>query len=98
MKYTPYGVSLLRRLVLCTLLAFTSHRGAIFGGALMSKLLYVLALDYLRLPTLRFGGAQVEKLFFSAKKKNTERSNEHSVFLAEKKGFEPSRRLPDLHP
>ena len=32
------------------------------------------------------------------KKKNTEHPYGYSVFLAEKKGFEPSRRLPDLHP
>ena len=32
------------------------------------------------------------------KKKNTAHSIEYAVLLAEKKGFEPSRRLPDLHP
>ena len=36
--------------------------------------------------------------FFSAKKKNPRYPKGYRGFLAEKKGFEPSRRLPDLHP
>ena len=36
--------------------------------------------------------------FFSAKKKKPRYPKGYRGFLAEKKGFEPSRRLPDLHP
>ena len=69
------------------------------AAVLMSKLLDTAALDYLRRRTpcvLRRKGGK--SFLLRQKKKDTERPKGHSVSLAEKKGFEPSRRLPDLHP
>ena len=43
-------------------------------------------------------GTKGENPFFSVKKKKDSHPKGQLSFLAEKKGFEPSRRLPDLHP
>ena len=89
LNLTPFELQS-RRLwhyVLCC--AWRNARGATFAASLTSELADSALLGYLR---LRRSGSN------PLRQKNTARSNEHAVFLAEKKGFEPSRRLPDLHP
>ena len=74
-------------------------RGATLLASLESELSDSASLRYLRPARLRL--AAVRRLAnpcLFAKKKKTEHPKGYSVFLAEKKGFEPSRRLPDLHP
>ena len=73
--------------------------GATLLASLESKLFDSAALRYLRPARLRLAAVRRWQILSSLpKRKNTEHPGGYSVFLAEKKGFEPSRRLPDLHP